>query len=520
MTGTVSEAGQTGPSARTLFGLLDADAFTVFAGANRHLYERAVLAIYEELFRSDLSFPTEAEVVHVIYQCLAREPELWREDEAATPLDRLEARGGRRVRRRRESGTDQDATGTTIVRSRQIYTRLRQTGWLDETRYGLKVTVEMPSGAMRLAEFLCSFKDGPAEQLGGLVVEVRNAVDAVRRAAAENALGLNKAARDAVAFGRYLRTVLSALREVDRQVKGSDTLGGRLRHYFEDFVERVLLRDYTAISTTAHPYRYRRSILNSIAELEDSEIDLASIADAYAEARLASTIGAARDLVHEDLQRIRGVFERIEEAFDAIQNHRARLETRLRNVVRYAGRRTGFMQRSEALILRLDRSLDTARHGSTGATALIEQRQAIFSPSLLAQPRGTRTAICGSRLAILPPDPIHELRRRLEREHLDRLTVTPAQVARFLERRVGPFGTAEAGSLPIEGLDDFLAFEALRLMVGAGSGDGAELPRGLRDRFQFTASKSDGVNNDWLACPGFVVRRLDDTVGMEAHGAR
>jgi hypothetical protein len=182
-----------------------------------------------------------------------------------------------------------------------------QTGWLDESSYGLKTTVEMPAGPMRLAEFLCSLKEGGAEQLGGLVVEVRNAIRAVREKPAENALGLSKAAQDAARFGRYLRSVLAALREVDRQVLSSETLADRLRHYFEDFVERVLLRDYTSIATTAHPYRYRRAILASLDALEDSEIDLAAVADAYLEARLVPDAQGARDLVHEDLFRIRRV---------------------------------------------------------------------------------------------------------------------------------------------------------------------------------------------------------------------
>ena len=39
----------------------------MFAGANRLLYERAILAVYDNLYRSDLMFPTEAEVVGAIY---------------------------------------------------------------------------------------------------------------------------------------------------------------------------------------------------------------------------------------------------------------------------------------------------------------------------------------------------------------------------------------------------------------------------------------------------------------------
>lgn len=236
-----------------LFGQLSPNIFTVFSGGNRALYERAILAVYGDLFRSDFMFPTQAEVVGVIYERLSREPALWAEDEAPVDLDRLVVRTGQRVRRRRLEGAHDEATGTMIGKSRHIYNRLLQAGWLDESSYGLKTTVETPAEAMRLAEFLCSLKEGASEQLGGLVVEIRSVIRGVREKPSENALGLNKAAPDAASFGRYLRSVLSALRDVDRLVLSSETLADRLRHYFEDFVERVLLRDDTAIATTSHP---------------------------------------------------------------------------------------------------------------------------------------------------------------------------------------------------------------------------------------------------------------------------
>ncbi|CAH2395626.1 hypothetical protein [Mesorhizobium ventifaucium] len=61
-----------------LFGQLGPDVFTVFSGGNRLLYERAILAVYDDFYRSDLLFPTEAEVVGAIYNCITREPSPWK----------------------------------------------------------------------------------------------------------------------------------------------------------------------------------------------------------------------------------------------------------------------------------------------------------------------------------------------------------------------------------------------------------------------------------------------------------
>lgn len=503
-----------------LFGALDPDIFMLFSGENRRLYEEVLVKVYNGCFGSDLLFPTQNELVGIIYDILAERPELWREEGALVTLDEISSGRRRRLRRRRQPGAHEEATGEAMARARHIYARLLQTGWLEENRYGLRVTVDMPAGAMRLAEFLCRLREGSTEQLGGLVVEVKNALEGVWASAKENALGLHKAARDAVGFGRYLRSVLSALREIDRHIMESESLEERLQHYFEDFVERVLLKDYATISTTSHPYRFRHRIFDVLQSLEDSPVDIESLAAAYHEARLAPDAAAARDLVFDDLDKIRRVFQRIDEAFRRIQQHRIQLEARLRNTVRYAGRRAdAYLQRSEQIILRLDRL--AARHiGDPQAPTIpgnLEALRAPFAAALLARPRGERAPIAAGALALPAPDPLRELRKRLERAYLARVTVRPRQVLRFLERRVPPFGSTEARYLAIDDLDDFLAFETLRQAVrGVARGELDDLlARRLAEHFDFDAGLNGAVDNVWLACDNFRIRRKSDHVSLE-----
>jgi hypothetical protein len=492
----------------------------LFAGANRRLYEEVLVKAYATWFRADLLFPRQSEVVVLIYDVLGEAPELWREDEAPVSLDQVLGRRGRRLRRRGLAAADGAATTEAMSRARHIYARLIETGWLEENRYGLKVTVDMPLGAMRLLEFLCLLREGVSEELGGLVLQVKTAVEAVRGNARENALGLHKAARDAATFGRYLRSVLAALRDIDRLVLASENIDERLQHYFEGFVGRVLLKDYAAITTTSHPYRFRHRIFDALQGLETSFVDLQILADAYLEARLAPDATAAKDLVYDDLTKVRVVFDRIEEAFRRIQQHRSRLEARLRNTVRYAGRQTGgFLQRSDALILELDKVL--ARGAETTLEGALESFRPPASPLLLARPRGARAAVVSGALALSVEDPAWALRRQLERAFLDRLTVDPVRVARFLEQRVPPHGESPAANLHLEDVDDFLAFEALRRAIPqviAGTPQDA-LTRRLTRHFTFTPTPDEAVDNDWLRCAGFRVRRLSDHVTMEAARA-
>ncbi|MER9029917.1 Wadjet anti-phage system protein JetA family protein [Mesorhizobium sp. LNJC405B00] len=448
--------------------------------------------------------------------------ELWREDEAPIVLDQLATRRGRRIRRRKFGSGRSAGDKRSDIRARHIYNRLIATGWIEESRYGLKVTVDMPAGAMRLAEFLCDLREGLTEQLSGLVIQVKNELDALLLNARENAPGLHKAARDAATFGRYLRSVLSALREIDKQVLASDSVGRRLRHYFEDFVERILLQDYAAISTTSHPYRFRHRIFTALDSIEDSIADVGAIAEAYCEVRLAPDITAARDLVYDDLHKVRRVFDQIEEAFERIQQHRSRLETRLRNTVRYAGRRGGtFLQRSKPIMLRLDKLLGGHR-ADYSLSGLLESRQTYWSPLLLARARNYRTTVTGGVLVLPPPDPLREIRKQLERGYLNRLAVTPEKVSRFLEKRVPPFGASDASHFWIDNVDDFLAFETLRLSVLAADQDGRgnAIADHLASAFGFSPALGHWVDNAWLSCTGFTVTRRGDSITLEGSHAQ
>jgi len=506
-----------------LFGKLHADIFTVFSGSNRIFYEIIIGNIYERFYQAEIYFPGQNDILKLIYDQLGEHSHLWRDDDAPVVLDQLATGKGRRIRRRGNETADAAATGDAMIRARHIYYRLIATGWLEPIHYGLKVTVDMPPGAMRLAEFLCDLKAGVSEQLGGLIVQVKTNLDHLQLNARENALGLHKAARDAASFGRYMRSVLSALREIDKQVVASESINDRLKHYFEDFVERVLLQDYAAITTTSHPYRYRYRIIEALNRLEDSFADIAAIADAYLEARLAPDMAAARELVHEDLQRTRNVFEQIEDAFEAIQQHRSRLETRLRNTVRYAGRRSGgFLLRSSAVLLRLD-GLIAADKGDLTLPGALEPRLSPLSPFLLARPRNARQPIVSDVLALPSFDPIWERRKQLERIYIQRLTVRPEQVVHFLESRVPLFGEAEASRFRIDTIDDFLAFEVLRLVAHSsmqqklGNGRSSESPlvAFLARRFTLKPITGTIVDNDWLQCADFSVARRQDTPDPE-----
>lgn len=69
----------------------------------------------------------------------------------------------------------------------------------------------------------------------------------------------------------------------------------------------------------------------------------------------------------------------------------------------------------------------------------------------------------------------------------------------------------------IETVDDFLAFEAIRIMVAGGLGADTDtrLAKALEGRFEFMTS-DEVVSNEWLDCGCLHVKRLDDSITLKS----
>lgn len=91
-------------------------------------------------------------------------------------------------------------------------------------------------------------------------------------------------------------------------------------------------------------------------------------------------------------------------------------------------------------------------------------------------------------------------------------------MSRFLERRVPPSGMTDASSFWIDTVDDFLAFETLRLSILTAEPDGSgnAVADHLAGKFRFDPADGFSVDNAWLSCAGFTVTRLGDHVTLGA----
>ncbi|HEV7369009.1 Wadjet anti-phage system protein JetA family protein [Arenibaculum sp.] len=477
-----------------LFGQLDEDAFLVFSRKNRRLYAEAILRVYREFFGgSRILVPTRDDVVESLRALLRQRPDLWTEPEdlPGDHIDDQRTYGSLKI--------PDDEVGRMAV---HVYARLLRASWIEEEPHGFNAVVEMPPAVLALADQFDAIERGLPQMFGGVIIDIRTSLQALLADAGANALGLAEAAANAIRFTRRLRAILSSLRGVRREIVGGGDIRRRIDAFFDEFIERILVKDYKAVFTYAnHPLRFRGEVVLMAGEIARDPARVRDIAEAYVANGVCADAATAERDVHEQLRTIEEVFENLSGFVARIESFRMQLERRLRNTVRYMeSSDDSLVDRTAALI----RRIEAARHRFEALgreephwPSALAARPRILSGDGLAQPKAARQPVARRAVRRREDDAVEAFRDRLSEWYEARLEPDDRAVADFLDRSVPPAGT-QGRHMEIADLDGFAAFE--RVLDIAGDGGGT-----LDGRYEIAPAEGRHAS-DWIDAPNFVVR--------------
>src|ERR1700730_13350045 len=506
----------------TLFRHLHDDAFLVFSRDHKHLYAACLLDLHERYFTGAPAFPTPQQVVHAIYDVMRANSSLWNEgDDFGEALPEVISSGRRRIRRADISAGSEKGDKALIL-ARQLYSRLVAWGWLEEEEYGLRVTVDMAMGPLLVIQRLASLNRDLSQRFGGLIVQIRLNLEAVEkltpdvtdRKQREAALAVREARNQADQFTKSLRAILSDLKRIRRTVMESKTVGGRLEAFFEEFVDQLLLKDFESILTVNHPYRFRDAIVDLARRIVHTPATMQVLSEEYVTASISPSMAEAALDVEGDLLAIESTFGQIGEMFERIESFRRQLEARVRNTIKYAERGAhGLVGRAGDLVRRLDGLIASRRHPNGTVEWSLEPLRAPWAEFHHAPSREPRKPLETQPLGERPPDPLDDIRKQLRLQYSARIAPGPAEVRGFLERQVPAAGTKEARFIPLETVDDFLAFDAARRFALT-----KEVPADIARYFDLEfAPDLPPHDSEWLRCANFIVKRHPATSRRSLH---
>jgi len=509
-----------------LFKYLHDDAFLIFSRKHRFLYEAALLEIYDKCFSSGSSFPTRQELVHAVYDVLGQRPELLLDDEdLAEGLPEIVSKGRRRIRFAGNSGETGDKA---LKAAQQIYLGLLRTGWLEEEEFGLKVTVDMPMGALLVVQRLAGLKSDVSQRFGGLVVHIKASLEMVERLSIENpekarssaVHALREARVQADQFVKTLRAILSDLRRIRKSLGESHSLRQKMDTYFEEFIGELILKDFQAILTFNHPYRFRDQIVDTARRIAFEPGLLDIVASGYVEIGVSTDHEQATADATSDLLSIERTFELVGEMFDRISQFRRALETRLKNTVKYAEQADrGLSSRARNLVLKMDKlfASEPIRYQEPDVPSHVIRILTPWSQHQLASQRQERTPVQARPIAERPHDPIYEFRKRMRADYLERIAPSPERVNDYLEGIVAVNHAVEARFVDIRTVDDFLAFDAARRYALT-----QEIPISIVKNFALEYLPGTEPHDcEWLRCGNFSIRRLrEGASGGTPHASR
>lgn len=368
----------------------------------------------------------------------------------------------------------------------------------------------MPPAAALLLRNLISLEGQLTTRYSNTTVSILGSIQTARTHPDQNASGILAAEELALGFVAHLRAMISGLREIEDRMRGMASPDQILETFFDLFVREMFIADYRTLKTSNNPFRHRHEIVTECAAIHHEEQLLARLGRCiFKEGRVATHADGISE-VHRAAESIQRVFQRIDDMMDRIDDFRMRLEKRLLLTIEYMGHTkstpVGTLQDVTRRFADLTRPLDARRE--------LPLEEIVPAPKMIRvqPPRGTAslhnapperarpTPKPKSRKTESPEAKAYRLAKRLFQ---DRLFQTPAKLnARLDELFKEGRDVLLSSDLPLETLDDFLLFDAVR-----------------RRRFQsgvntinYILEEREGTHdNGWIKCQAFSLTKRDQS---------
>ena len=448
---TNSAITQLPPHAPSLFQRLPEQIFSPLASANRRQYWHLLCTLYDKRFGPDAPLPPGngfllREITNDIVAEIQHQQWVLEEVEATpqTPL---------------------------ANRAYMVFSRLRDSGWLQVERVGVREMVTMPPEVAHFMNRLVEFAHTGPEFVSG---KIRSIEANLRLLLDEDADGasLQEAARQSRALLEHIRIASTHVRDLMREIGDITVTGEFVRRFFDDYVERIFIADYKELRTREHPLARRQEILRLLGHIRQGEL-CGRLLHWYREKQAAGDAARAEALFARDIQKI--------EELQRIDEYLNRLDDEIRRANRQALAYLDYRLRATLPLGQLIGAAVAAvkTHGEKATRRAPFACGAAISGERLARPRQPTRQTPPDALRTRTISPERAAYARLVLQARDRRAMSWPKLTAFLRAQLAGRESITSADLPTDSIEAVRALQMLCTAATAHAGAPCPLPGGF-----------------------------------------
>ena len=399
----------------------------------------------------------------------------------------------------------EEALETPItIRAHDIVRTLTESGWFSQRRRGVAEMITVRPVIAQFYTLLCEFARHEPEFLGS---KVRSIYFNLRAIANGEASGdqYAEAAKQAKQCMAHIANTGCRVQDLMDALMKRTSAREFVRGFFEEYVEKVFIADYSELRTKDHPLQHRSQILAMTLQFQHDESQREALITWYREKKANGDHTRAEFLYERDtrlLLRLKDVDEQLqrldEEIRDANQRAISFIEYKMRAP-----------KQLDKLLSRAMRATDRLEEGHVALPAAAGYRHA--GEELLAKPRSAARPSVATTVEKRPPT-LQELAMEQLRKHMvDNRLVDRVKLANYVVRHLGQRTAITSDELGIGSINDLCCYQRLLLIAAHGacppsqrrSDPQLQMLKGVRIEFLPEGTTS----NAYLEHPRFHIQR-------------
>lgn len=390
------------------------------------------------------------------------------------------------------------------IRASGIVGILTDSGWLSQRRRGMAEMVTVRPVIAQFYTVLCEFARHEPEFLGS---KVRSIYFNLRAVANGEASGdqYAEAAKQAKQCMAHIANTGCRVQDLMDELMKRTSAREFVRGFFEEYVEKVFIADYSELRTKDHPLQHRSQILAMTLQFQHDEQKHGALLDWYQEKKAGGDRLRAEFLYERDTRlilRLKDVDEQLQRLDDEIRDANQRAISFIEYKMRAPKQLDKLLSRALQATTRLD-------EGHVALPAASGFRHA--GEELLAKPRSTPKPVMATEVEKRPPTLQELAMEQLRKRMADNRLVDRVKLANYVVRHLGQQTAVTSDELTIGSINDLCCYQRLLLIAAHGacppsqrrSDPQLQMLKGVRIEFL-----TDGMTcNPYLEHPRFHIQR-------------